>query len=293
MKVGVIARAGKSFGGGLPAFRRALAARGVEDPVWCEVPKGKKAPKQVRRMVAEEGVELLFAWGGDGLVQRCVDTLVGDALAVELAIMPAGTSNLFAVNLGIPADLERAVEIGLHGAGRRLDVGRFNGERFAVMAGAGFDATLVKEADELKDRLGRAAYVLSGARNLAAAPFGAKIEVDGVPWYEGSASCVLLGNVGAMFGGVEIFDDAKPDDGLLELGLLTAETRGEMVRTVVRTAVGTAHRSPFVRVTKARRVKVAFDRRVRCELDGGDRRKVTSFKVKVEPKAVTVRVPHD
>ncbi|HST41510.1 MAG TPA: diacylglycerol kinase family protein, partial [Conexibacter sp.] len=282
---------GKSFGGGLPAFRRALAAHGVEEPVWCEVPKGKKAPKQVRRMVAEEGVELLFAWGGDGIVQRCVDTLAGDALPAELAIMPAGTSNLFAVNLGIPTDLERAVAIGLGGASRSLDVGRFNGERFAVMAGAGFDATLVKEADDLKDRIGRAAYVLSGARNLAVETFGAKIAVDGVPWYDGSASCVLVGNVGALFGGVEIFEDAAPDDGLLELGLLTAETRAEMMRAVVRTTVGTAHGSPFVRVTKARRVKVAFDRKVRYELDGGDRKKVRSFKAQVEPGAVTVRVP--
>lgn len=291
MKVGVIARAGKSFGGGLPALRRALAARGVEDPVWCEVPKGKKAPKQVRRMVAEEGVELLFAWGGDGIVQRCVDTLAGDALAAELAIMPAGTSNLFATSLGIPTDLEGAVEIGLYGATRALDLGRFNGERFAVMAGAGFDATLVKEADDLKDRLGRAAYVLSGARNLAVEPFGTSIEVDGVPWYEGSASCVLVGNVGELFGGVEIFEDAEPDDGLLELGLLTAETRTEMTRAIARTALGRAHASPFVRVTKARRVKAEFDRKVRFELDGGDRKKLTSFKVKVDPRAVRVRVP--
>ncbi|MDO8188606.1 diacylglycerol kinase family protein [Conexibacter sp. JD483] len=287
----MIARAGKSFGGGLPALRRALAAAGVADPVWCEVPKGKKAPKQVRRMVAEEGVELLFAWGGDGLVQRCVDTIAGDRLPVELAILPAGTSNLLAANLGIPTELERAVEIGLHGAGRALDAGRFNGERFAVMAGAGFDATLVKEADDLKDRLGRAAYVIGGARNLAAEPFGATIDVDGVRWYDGRATCVLLGNVGALFGGVEIFEDAAPDDGLLELGLLTAETRGEMVRAVARTAVGPAQRSPFVRVTKARTVAVALDRKVRCELDGGDRKKVTSFTVEVEPRALKVRVP--
>ena len=76
-----------------------------------------------------------------------------------LAVLPAGTSNLFATNLGIPKDIERAVAIGLRGTTRRLDVGRFKGERFAVMAGAGFDAGMIRDADNLKDRLGRAAYV--------------------------------------------------------------------------------------------------------------------------------------
>ena len=75
----------------------------------------------------------------------------------------------------------RAVSIGLRGERRRLDVGRFNGERFGVMAGAGFDAAMIHDADGgLKDRLGRAAYVWTGSQNLRAKPFKAKIEVDGV-----------------------------------------------------------------------------------------------------------------
>ena len=71
-KVAVIAHAGKSFGGGLPELRRELARQGVEDPLWIEVPKSRYVPKQVKRALGE-GAELLFAWGGDGTVQRCVD----------------------------------------------------------------------------------------------------------------------------------------------------------------------------------------------------------------------------
>ena len=288
MKVAVIAHAGKTFGGGLPELRRVLDAEGVRDPLWCEVPKSKKAPPEVERAVAE-GAELIFAWGGDGMVQRCVDVLAGtDA---SLAIIPAGTSNLFATNLGIKKDIEEAVQVGLRGDRRKLDVGRFNGERFAVMAGAGFDAAMIKDASGLKDRLGRAAYVVSGTRNLGVESFEAKIKVDGVGWYEGTASCILLGNVGDLFGGIEVFEDARPDDGLLDLGVVTAEGPVEMARTVVRTAVGTAHKSPFARVTKGRSVKVKLDRKVRYELDGGDRSKVKSFKVDVEPGVVTVCVP--
>jgi hypothetical protein len=75
------------------------------------------------------------------MVQRCIDAVAGSS--VTIAILPAGTANLLATNLGIPKDLAEAVAIGLHGSRRFLDVGVLNGERFAVMAGAGFDARIM------------------------------------------------------------------------------------------------------------------------------------------------------
>src|SRR4029078_6995152 len=122
-----------------------------------------------------------------------------------------------ATNMGIPKDIERAVGIGLRGMTRTLDVGRFKGERFAVMAGAGFDADMIRDADNLKDRVGRAAYVWSGTRNLATDEFGAHIEVHGGDGFDGQATCILVGNLGSLFGGVEVFPDAAPDDGQLEV----------------------------------------------------------------------------
>lgn len=290
MKVAVIAHSGKTLGGGLAELRRVLEAAGVDDPFWCEVPKSRKAPAQVRRAL-DEGTELIIAWGGDGMVQRCIDVLAGTG--VSLAIIPAGTANLFATNLGIPKDIEQAVAIGLHGARRTLDVGRFNGERFAVMAGAGFDAAMIRDAGEggLKERLGRVAYVWTGSKNLRSKPFRADIKVDGVDWYSGKASCILVGNVGKLFGGVEAFEDARPDDGKLELGVVTAEGLLEWGRILARTAAGSASASPFVQTTKASSVKVKLNRKVLYELDGGDRTKVKAFKVKAEPGAITVCVP--
>jgi YegS/Rv2252/BmrU family lipid kinase len=288
MKLAVVAHAGKTLGGGLPELRRTLAAAGVADPLWTEVPKSKRAPAAVERAL-EEGAELILAWGGDGMVRRCVNAL-GET-QVPLAIVPAGTSNLFATNLGIERDIAAAVRVALRGERRRLDVGRFQGERFAVMAGAGFDAAMIKGADELKDRLGRGAYVLGGAAQLNAASFEAKIKIDGTRWYKGPASCILVGNVGALFGGIEVFADARPDDGLLDVGVLTSEGPLQLVRAAARTALGSAERSPFVRITQARKVRVKLDRKVPYELDGGDRTKVKSFKVDVEPGAITVCVP--
>ena len=245
------------------------------------------------RRALDEGAELIIAWGGDGMVQRCVDVLAGSEVA--LAIIPAGTANLFATNLGIPSDIEGAVAVGLHGARRRIDLGRFNGERFAVMAGAGFDAAMIRDAADgsLKERLGRVAYVWTGSENLRSKPFRADIEVDGANWYKGKASCILFGNVGKLVGGVEAFEDARPDDGRLELGIVTAEGLLEWGRMIARAAVGPVDKSPLAQTTKARSVKVKLNRKVLYELDGGDRTKVKAFKVKVEPGAVTVCVPKD
>ena len=109
------------------------------------------------------GADVMFVWGGDGTVQRCIDEVAGTNVAV--AILPAGTANLLAANLGVPHDLAGAVQVGLHGDRRRLDTGSVNGERFTVMAGAGFDARMISDADRgAKDRLGRAAYVVTGRR---------------------------------------------------------------------------------------------------------------------------------
>ena len=293
MNVAVIAHSGKTLEGGLPALRRVLAAEGIDKPFWSEVPRSREAPKQVRRAL-KQGAELVFAWGGDGMVQRCIDVLAGTK--VRLAILPAGTANLFASNLGIPKDIKGAVETGLRGERRKLDVGRFNGEHFAVMAGAGFDAAMIRDAGDggLKERFGRAAYVWTGSENLRSKPFAAEIKVDGVGWYQGKASCVLFGNVGKLFGGIDVFDDAQPDDGQLEVGVVTADGLLEWGRMIARVAVGAADKSPFAQSTKARRsVKVKLSRKIRYELDGGDRTKVKAFKVDVEPGAITVCVPNE
>ena len=290
MNVAVVAHAGKSLGGGLPELRRVLEAEGVADPFWVEVPKSKKAPAQVQRAL-DDGAELVFAWGGDGMVQRCVEVLAGSG--ARLAIIPAGTANLFASNLGIPQDIEEAVAVGLRGDRHEFDVGKFNGERFAVMAGAGFDAAMIRDSGDggLKERIGRAAYVWSGSENLRSKPFRATIEVDGAEWYKGEATCILLGNVGKLVGGVEVFEDARPDDGKLEVGVVTADGVLDWSRMMGRAVAGSLGDSPFTQTTKARDVKVKLSRKVLYELDGGDRTKVKSFKVKVEPRAISVCVP--
>ncbi|MEU3170049.1 diacylglycerol kinase family protein [Streptosporangium sp. NPDC006930] len=287
--VAVIAHQKKTFGGGLDELRRLLADEGVGELLWYEVPKSKKAPKKAKKAL-KEGADLVLVWGGDGMVQRCVDALAGSGVTV--GILPAGTANLFAQNLGIPEDLPKAVDIAFHGESRKLDLGKVNGEHFAVMAGVGFDAAMIEDADRgLKDRLGRVAYVWTGLRHVRGELVRMKVKIDGVTWFEGEASCLLLGNVGTITGGVEAFDDARPDDGWLEIGVTTAEGPIQWARVLGRMSVGRSDESPFVRMTRARKMTATFATPMTYELDGGAKGSVTELKAKVVPGGITVRVP--
>ncbi|WP_113703636.1 diacylglycerol/lipid kinase family protein [Nonomuraea lactucae] len=287
--VAVVAHRKKKLGAGLDRLRVLIADQDVGDLLWYEVPKSKKAPKKVRDALGR-GAETVFVWGGDGMVQRCSDAMAGSG--VPMAILPAGTANLFAAGLGIPADLDEAVRIGFHGRRVKLDLGVLNGEHFAVMAGAGFEAEMVADADRrAKDRLGKLGYVKAAVRHVGGPLVQMKIKVDGAIWFDGPASCLLLGNVGTIAGGIEAFDDARPDDGWLEVGLSTAQGPIQWARVLGRMATGRTEDSPFVRVTRARKVSARFGAPLRYELDGGDRVPTRRLKAKAAPGALTVCVP--
>jgi len=287
--VAVIAHSGKVLGGGLGRLRDVLTEHGVSDPIWLEVPKSRNMPARVKSAI-KKGADLIFVWGGDGSVQRCIDAAVGSP--VTLAILPAGTANLLANNLGIPIDLEQAVEVGLHGTDHTVDVGKMNGEHFAVMAGIGLDALMIRDADAgMKDRFGRAAYVWTGARHIRSNPVRMKVRVDGHTWFDDDASCVLIANVGSIGGGITAFEHASPDDGKLDIAVMTADGAWQWLRTLTRAAIGHAEKSPLVQMTQASRITVSTRKRLPYELDGGARSKTDQLRIRVVPHAVTIRVP--
>ncbi len=132
--------------------------------------------------------------------------------------------------------------------------------------------SMIRDADAgLKDQVGRLAYLVTGARHLKDRSLEVRIQVDGTHWYQGKAACVLFGNVPDILGGITAFADARPDDGRLEIGIVTADGLLEWTRTLGRTAVGQVERSPFVDITSGTRFVVKLDRKAAWELDGGDR----------------------
>jgi len=287
--IAVIAHEGKSLGGGLDELRTELAARGQSSPMWFQVPKSKLVPKAVRKAL-KGGAELIIIWGGDGSVQRCLDTLAGSS--VPLAILPAGTRNLFATNLGIPKSVPEAVDAALNGFERTIDLGRVNGEHFGTMMGIGLDADMIKDADGgLKDALGRLAYVWTGARSINSSRFEARVDVDDKRYFKGAAGCVLVANMGQLTGGIEAFPDARPDDGLLDVGVITADSLLDWSRALTSTALGKAASSPFVEITRGKRIDIRTDRRLLYEIDGGEREKTKKLKVRAKAGAIRIKVP--
>ena len=151
---------------------------------------------------------------------------------------------------------------------------------------------MIKEADRgMKNRIGRAAYLYAGARNLSARRVKAAIDVDGSRFFTGRVSCVLVGNVSKVLGGIEAFSGARPDDGRLELGVVTARNPVEWTRTLGRLALGHPEKSPFVEVTSGRKFRVRFDRDFPYELDGGARPAARKLRIKARPASITICVP--
>ena len=190
------------------------------------------------------GPALTWCWpvAADGTITPA--SAVSPGRGVPLGVLPCGTGNLLARNLGLPLALDEALAVALTGVDGRLDVGGANGRPFVVMAGIGFDAEMLDGADErLKNRVGWAAYVLSALRHLAERPVRMVLRADGGPPRRRWASGVIVGNVGSLQGNVRLLPDAAPDDGVLDVAVLAAWGRGGWLRLAADVLLGAARPS--------------------------------------------------
>jgi diacylglycerol kinase family enzyme len=168
-----------------------------------------------------------------------------------------------------------------------------NDAHFSVMAGTGFDALLIREADDsgLKDRFGQLGYVWAGVRHRSVDPFRAEVTVDGRPWFAGEASAVLVANVSTIMGGLRAFPDADPTDGILEIGIVSARTATQWVRVLASAAVQRAEASQFTEVTAGRKIKIRLDRSMPWQVDGGDRSRTRTYSIRCIAGAIRVCRP--
>jgi YegS/Rv2252/BmrU family lipid kinase len=181
--------------------------------------------RSMAEAAAISGAELVLVCGGDGTVRTVCAELAGTGVSV--GVVPAGTGNLLARNLGIPLYLQAAVDVALNGQDRAIDLAKVSGDGlgegqyFMVMAGMGFDAAVMEGANEqIKARVGWLAYVVSGARNMMFPPVRVDVSVDGGEWTRHRARTVLIGNVGYLQAGMPLLPDAAIDDGVLDVVLL-------------------------------------------------------------------------
>ncbi|MCP3782301.1 diacylglycerol kinase [Micromonospora sp. A3M-1-15] len=276
----------------LDDFRRtvdgALAAAGWPEPTWYETTVEDPGRGQAAAAV-EAGAEVVFACGGDGTVMACVTALAGTDVA--LAVLPQGTGNLLAANLGLSNDLAAGLEVAVERGMRRLDVGAVGDQCFAVMAGMGFDAQMLDSTSETtKKRIGWPAYLVGAAKHLRDRPMRVSIRIDDGPPLRRRARSVLIANVGRLQGGVRLLTDAEPDDGWLDVAVLTPRTLRHWL------AMGWAvlrrrDSVPRMEVLRGRKVVITSNRAQPRQLDGDLIEPGRSLKAEIRPESLWLCVP--
>lgn len=269
-----------------------MLAAGWQPTLWLETTPDDAGHEQTRRALAA-GVDLVLAAGGDGTVRAISGELAGTG--VPMALLPTGTGNLLARNLQVPLDTDAALRLALSGPTRAIDVVHctWDGgeERFVVMAGLGLDARIMADtSDDLKRVLRAGAYVLAAMQNAVPDPFAVNVVTDDVtPVGEQRVVMALLGNVGTITGGMTIFPQAAPDDGLVDL-LLTGPSRiADWAKVgagllIGQDVDGLSHH-------QARRLTLTTPEPVPFELDGDPVGHTRKLVAEVDPGALHVVVP--
>ena len=276
--------------------RRCRAAAGAAgwEPVFAETGPAEDGSGLARRAVAA-GASLVFAAGGDGTVRACAQALAGTG--IPLAIVPLGTANLAARALRVPARAGRAIEVGLRGRDRVIDVatadlGDGDGISFTAMAGIGLDAAVVAAARAPdKRRLGWVAYAVSGLTHLSVPATEFTMRLDGEAPLPRRARCVVVGNAGLLPGGFVLLPAARLDDGRLDVGILAPSGVLGWPRTAARVLTRSRHQDRTLERFQARRVEIAAAVDLPRQVDGEIVAAGRTLTVTVCPGALTVRQP--
>ena len=242
----------------------------------------------------KNGVKTVVAAGGDGTVSAVAGALIGTDIA--LGAIALGTANAFVNALNIPDTIEAACQTILVGKTRKVDAATCNGQPMILLAGVGFEAETVEDANrEAKDRLGILAYILSGWKQLNDfAKFTTKIETEAkIITVEASAvtianaapatSVLAQGTAGILF-----------DDGLLDITILAPQTKTEAIVTSVQLLQSAVNDEALSRegvgYLRSSWVKLTTDPPQKVVVDGEIIGK-TPIEIKCVPQGLTVFTP--
>ncbi len=259
----------------------------------------------VRRQVEEAldlGAEVLVGAGGDGTLRDVADVLVGHR--AQLGVLPGGTANLWAHELGVARPPEEAAAALVDADVRGMDMGRLvhpDGRylRFLLMAGIGIDGLMLDHTDpRLKARLGPGGIAVGVVRAIPDfRSFPVEISVDGRDAWEGRVIQVIVGNSRLYANVVHATPDARVDDGLLDVTVVPADDLQVAIRLGWSLAL---RRRPGGEVPRFRGREIAIRTPVipPVEVDGSAVRSSSlqgadgrPFRILVEPRTLDVRVP--
>ncbi|HTG46729.1 MAG TPA: diacylglycerol kinase family protein [Actinomycetota bacterium] len=226
--------------------------------------------ERLARAAAEDGAEVVAAFGGDGTVNLVANGLLGTG--ATMAVLPGGTADDFAAALGVKS-IEGAARAIVDANVVPLDVVRVRTgavtRHFVNIAGCGFDSEVAEAANAMRVKLGATGtYVAALLKTLPRfVPARFRIELDDEV-VEGPHMLVIVGNAISYGGGMKVTPDASVVDGRLDVCLLSAMSTGSFVRAFPRVFRGTHVTHPKVRMARAGVVRVEADRRVMVYADG-------------------------
>ncbi len=237
----------------------------ARDSIVCATAQPGEA-EAFARHAASEGFEKIVAAGGDGTINEVVNGLAGST--VMLGLLPIGTINVFATELGLPLhNLQSCWDIIQKGHTRLVDLPSANGKHFVQLAGVGLDAQVVKETSAtFKRNFGPLSYLISAAQIATRRPPRLFIESENTAIEEGSF--VLVGN-GRHYGGpFPFFKHAVIDDGLLDVVAFKRLGYLEIIKYLQDVFFSSEIRLPEVEYFQTRRLRITSDQDVPVELDG-------------------------
>jgi diacylglycerol kinase (ATP) len=266
------------------------------EPMWFETTKEDPGVGQAKEALAQ-GADIVIAAGGDGTVRCVAEVLSGGA--IPMGLLPLGTGNLLARNLGMDVtDYDGAMAGALTGTERKIDVVRARRsdpekeQLFLVMAGVGYDATIMADTNEdLKHKVGWLAYVDAGIRNLPGKPIKATIVIDGKRAVRRGVRSVMVGNCGKVQGGLEIFPEAKMDDGLLDVAVLAPHHGRLGWLSVIAGMIGKGRgKDTAVEYYQGKTVEIILEHNDDYQLDGDHEGQGKHVLMSLDPGALTLRL---
>lgn len=280
------------------SFRRhveyELQARGWVRPLWLETTVDDPGQAMTKQAVAE-GVDLVLGAGGDGTIRVICAGLAGSG--IPFGLVPSGTGNLLARNIGIPLDHAAALDVAFDGVDKGVDLVeiRVDGgepDHFAVMGGIGIDAVIMEGTNaDLKKAVGSAAYFLSAAQHANHPALHATITIDDQPPIRRRAHVIVVGNVGYLQANIPLIPDAKYDDGLLDVLVASPRSARDWVRITTRVLTRQRRADEQVDRLTGRKVTITVEERDQYQLDGDTVGECGTMVAEVRPGALTLRVP--
>jgi YegS/Rv2252/BmrU family lipid kinase len=255
---------------------------------------------RLARKAAEDHLDAMFMAGGDGSINRAVAGLAGSETA--LGVLPAGTSNVLAQELGLPVltwarwlALEESARILVNAPAYQVDVGICDDQTFLLWAGVGLDAFIVHRIEPRKRWEKHFAVVHYGTSVVWHAGFwhgmNLKVEVDNQQ-VTGHFLLGLVSNINLYAGGIlHLSPQARMDDGLMDLWLFEGETLGDTVQLALDLFSGRHVRSSKVFHTPFSELRLETESTLYLQVDGEPVIGISPATIKVQPKSLRVLVP--